>query len=153
MITQTLTDLQMMSFRNRKPKADIAKLFIGVTSRDKNNLPKTVVVPGSSGKQYQVIIRRPKIGLVELECRLIAGNLGYIDCKGNSLAHTLCYHSRAAFEFIAAETNRSVRWCVDEEDAKRLPSIYKYQEPMIYKVKSRQSGAVAIALVFNNKRR
>ncbi len=88
------------SLLSRKPKSDIASKFVGVTSFDKNGRPKTCIVPGSNGKQYQVILRR--IGrTITTECRLIAGRNGYPTCPGNSrrkIKHqeTICYHSRAA---------------------------------------------------------
>ena len=39
-------------------KASIVSNFVGVTQRDKNGKPKVLIVPGSDGTQYQVILRR-----------------------------------------------------------------------------------------------
>ena len=64
-----------------------------ITSRDSDSRARTITVPGSNGKKYQVIIRRNN-GSWSAECRLECGSQGYQDCPGNT--KTVCYHSFAA---------------------------------------------------------
>jgi len=72
-----------------------------ITSRDRDGRARTVTVPGTDGKRYQVIIRRSN-GSWSTECRLECGLAGYQNCPGNAV--TVCYHSFAAI-FTAGMDN------------------------------------------------
>lgn len=141
------------SLLKRKPKADVAKEFIGVLSKTKSGKPKTLIVPGSNGKQYHVIVRRLKnektnIKFVTLECRLNVHN-GHIDCQGNGkrkYAHseTICYHSRAAFDYCLSQAGFKGAWCTSLEDAEKLR---KMTGGFVQIVKSHQSSGTAFVVV------
>ena len=84
---------------------------------------KTVLVPGSDAKRYQVILRRPKNGIITTECRVEASSNGYVDCKGNSNG-SLCYHSLAAIETAAREAHRRVAFCSTYQAAKKVAQLH-----------------------------
>ena len=138
-----------MSLLKAKPKADVASKFVGVLSRDRDGKPKTLVVPGSGGKQYHVIVRRfPGKKLITLECNLLTGACGMQPCAGNT--HTLCYHTRAAFDFVVAEAGLNTAWCVDGVRAKQVAKLHKGSQ--YYSVKSHQNGAQVCVVVFSKNR-
>lgn len=82
------------SLSERVEIARSALPFVGVVEKDKTGKPRVLLVPGSGGKRYQVIIRRSNV--ISVECRCEAGGIGYIPCKGNSLNETICRHSMTA---------------------------------------------------------
>lgn len=145
--------MQPQSLLKRKPKSDIASLFVGVLSRDKNGRPKTLVVPGSAGKSYHVIVRRYDNRVVTLECNLNTSG-GLIACKGNSSRYnvkseTICYHSIAAFDKCLSLAGLKGMWCKDYQSAEKLNRMYNGQ---IYVVKSHQNtGGVAYVIVTGDK--
>ncbi len=122
----------------RKPKADVARQFIGVLSRSKEGKPKTLVVPGSNGRQYHVIIRRD-VGqqLITLECNLMAGPLGMVPCQGNGVL-SICYHCRAALDYAVCESGLNTAWCGDLQTVRKLGQLHK--DARWYNVRSHQSG-------------
>lgn len=138
------------SLMKRKPKANVAQKFVGVLSKDKQGRPKTLIVPGSHGKQYHVILRRYRFAsdynMIECECRLCAGYKGYIDCPGNTFKN-LCYHSRAAVDFALAEAGYEAAWCQEYQAALSVNHLKKGQ---IFKVRSRQSK-VEVFIVVSKK--
>ncbi len=137
--------LTQMSLLKAKPKSDVACKFVGVLSRDRDGKPKTLVVPGSGGKQYHVIVRRfPDRRLVTLECNLLTGACGMRPCAGNT--HTLCYHTRAAFDYVVAEAGMNTAWCMDEVRAKQVAKLHKGSQ--CYNVKSHQNGTQVCVVVF-----
>ena len=105
--------------KDRTTKARAAARFGKVLSRDKDGRARTVLVPGSSGKQYQVILRRA--GGLSTECRLDTGH-GHLACKGNSNGH-VCYHSIAAVALATGDAGLSARFCGTEAAAKRLTRL------------------------------
>lgn len=151
------------SLKSRKQKANLATRFVGVLSKDKNNRPKTLEVPGSEGKRYHVILRRYRsksgFGVISAECRLFLG-IGFSDCKGNSsrnnkIAETICYHSRAAIDFTIThkwddskekwvDSGLKSFWAQNLEDAQRLQNLHKGN---IFVAKSHQNSAIAFILV------
>ncbi len=137
----------------RKVKADSIRPFIGVLARNEAGNIRKAVVPGSRGKQYEVIIRRFNgKGLVTLECLLTAGNMGYTACLGNSTKGergTICYHSRSALDFAAQEKGFRNFWCSTESAVKCLKKIYP--EGKVLMVKSQQNGAQMWVLVVPEK--
>ena len=138
--------ITQLSLLRSKPKADVASKFVGVLSRDRDGRPKTLVVPGSGGKQYHVIVRRfPGKRLVTLECNLLTGACGMQPCAGNM--HTLCYHTRAAFDFVVAEAGFSTAWCMDEARAKQVAKLHKGSQ--YYNVRSHQNAVQVCVVVFN----
>ena len=126
----------------QKPKAEIASLFVGVTQRDNKRRPKVLIVPGSEGKRYQVIIRRFENladKIVTCECRLETGH-GYLGCLGNGHrkgTETLCYHSQAAIDFCLKEVHLKGFWCSSYEDALKLNQMKKGQ---VLEIRSHQSS-------------
>lgn len=72
-----------------------------ITSRRGDGKAKTVMVPGSDGKKYHVIIRHGTSWSVECRCEL-GKDVGYSDCPG--AFKTVCYHGFAAI-FTAAMDN------------------------------------------------
>lgn len=131
----------MKTLKVRVQKAKQALSFIGVTQRDKNGKPKTLIVPGSNGAKYQVILRRSG-RVITAECAKELGQLGCENCKGNS--HSLCYHSIAAIEFSLREAGFKSHWCETEEDAQRL---FNALGGTIYLAKSHNCNAMAFILI------
>ncbi|RJR12444.1 hypothetical protein C4588_02080 [Candidatus Parcubacteria bacterium] len=135
-----------MKTLSRKPKAQVGKLFVAVMYKDKKSRPKTLLIPGSEGKQYQVIIRRYEKGVdpfISTECQLRVYN-GYLLCPGNVYHSKLCYHSIAAIDFCIAEAKMVGSWCNTYEDALKLNQMKKGK---IIKVKSHQSRAEMFVVV------
>ena len=135
-----------MSLIERKPKSDAATLFVQALTRDKYGRPTTVIVPGTQGKRYHVIIRRFDNALITVECRLIAGRCGFLGCPGNGPRkgkETICYHSRAAVNFALKEVKMTGSWCESLSDAKRLSHL----GGVIFKVKSHQNRTGVAYLV------
>lgn len=95
--------------------------FVGILEKDKQGKPKVLIVPGSEGKRYQVIIRR-HTNSVSCECRCETG-IGFIPCKGNSLNDTVCRHSLTAIAFSARLAGKKVSFCESERDARRLGQL------------------------------
>ncbi len=121
----------------RKPKADVARTFIGVLSRNKEGKPKTLVVPGSNAKQYHVIIRRDAgQQLITLECNLMVGPLGMMPCQGNGAS--ICYHCRAALDYAVGEAGLGTAWCGDLQIVHKLMQLHR--DARTFNVRSRQSG-------------
>ena len=98
-------------------KAKSAELFSKILTDDKTKI--VVIVPGSEGKQYRVIVRLAP-GKVETECHLLTGS-GDIVCKGNE--HSLCYHSLTAIRVAVHARNRDIRFCGDEAAATLLSRV------------------------------
>ncbi len=109
----------MSKLSKRVRQARAAAQFAKVTSRTQAGQVQTVIVPGHSGKQYQIIIRR--IRNMSTECRLDT-RAGYVPCPGNSNGH-VCYHSIAAIETAAKEQKVSLGWCQDERQVIQLSNL------------------------------
>ena len=97
--------------------------------KDKTGKPKVLLVPGSGGKRYQVIIRRSNV--ISVECRCEAGGIGYIPCKGNSLNETICRHSMTAIAKSADLLGLKVSFCEKEDDAIRLSKLGGKAYPIV----------------------
>ena len=105
-------------------RVEIAKSalpFVGIVERDKAGRPKVLLVPGSEGKRYQVILRRFPNG-ISAECRCETG-IGHIPCKGNSLNETVCRHALTAISKSVSLVGMRVSFCQNEQDAKRLSHV------------------------------
>ena len=107
----------MLSERTTHARA--AARFGKVLSRDRDGRVKTVLLPGTDGKQYQVILRRR--GGLSTECRLDTGH-GHLACAGNSNGH-VCYHSIAAVQVASKDAGLSARFCATEKAATRLARL------------------------------
>ena len=105
--------------KDRAMKARASARFGKVTSRDRDGRVKVVLLPGTDGKQYQVILRRG--AALTTECRLDTGH-GHLDCKGNSNGH-VCYHSIAAVALASRDAGLNARFCATERAAKRLARL------------------------------
>ena len=88
-----MTKQERLAERVSKARRIAEMSLCSITSLDREGKAKTVTVPGTDGKRYQVRIRRNN-GSWSTECRYEAGAIGYRDCSGNSV--TVCYHSFAA---------------------------------------------------------
>lgn len=133
------------SLIKRKPKADVAKQFVGVLQRDNKGRVKVVLVPGSNAKRYHVILRRFP-GRITAECRL-DNFCGHLNCPGNSRRGskgTICYHSRAAVDFTIAEADMRAYWCQSKEDQLKVRQMVGGS---CVEVVSHQNGARAYIIV------
>jgi len=113
---------------NRIEKArNLAKgKFTKIATRDMTGRAKTIFVPGSEAKGYEVILRRKKhFGhtILTAECRLMLGAAGFDWCKGN--AQTVCYHSIAAVLTAAFEVDIQASVCLSYQDAEKLARMGK----------------------------
>lgn len=99
--------------RFQRARAIAKNNLVGIVEHDRDGRAKVLVVPGSEGKRYEVIIRRN--GKMTTECRLDTG-IGYRPCKGNN--HSVCYHSIAALIVAAQERECEVAICRTEGEAK-----------------------------------
>ena len=109
---------------NLSQRVEIAKSalpFVGIVERDKTGKPKVLLVPGSEGKRYQVILRRVP-GIVSAECRCET-EIGHIPCKGNSLNETVCRHSMTAIAKSVDLVGLHISFCQNERDAKKLAKL------------------------------
>ena len=100
---------------------DIAKVIVSanltkILPRDSSGHAKTVLVPGSDGKQYEVILRRGD-GYISAECRLMTGK-GEFVCKGSKI--TLCKHGLAAILTAAKDSGISIGIAKNEKNADLL---------------------------------
>lgn len=102
---------------NRVQKAKAAMLFASIQQRDRGGKIKTVIIPGSNGKLYQVIIRRHRGISTEL---LLVTNNSTIKPK---YAAQVTYHQMAVIELAANENGYKLTWCANREDAKRLANL------------------------------
>ena len=102
----------------RIQKAKAAMLFAKVSQYDTEGKVKAVFVPGSEGKQYQVIIRR-KAGSMTTELLLIVNN----NSVKPTYAHNLTYHSLAAIMIAAKEQGYNVTWTANRLDAVKLSNL------------------------------
>lgn len=115
---------------NRVKKAKSAIAFSKVTQYDKNGNVKVVLLPGSDGKQYQVIIRRYRG--ISTEQLIVIGNS---TIKAGHLAQ-VTYTQMAAIMIAADEQGYKVTWTANRDDAVRLSrfggkvfSVRNYDNP------------------------
>lgn len=88
-----MTKQQRLAERVSKARQIARMGLCSIVTRTGDGNARTITVPGTDGKQYQVIIRRDN-GFWTTECRCKCGAAGYSDCSGNT--KTVCYHSFAA---------------------------------------------------------
>lgn len=110
-----------MSFKERVEKARAGAKFAKITQRDKAGMVRVVVVPGSDGKQYHVILRRHG-GIWSGECRLAVGPAGHVPCEGNSNGYA-CYHCMTAVIVAAEDAGKKVQFTNSEPKARRLERL------------------------------
>lgn len=101
---------------NRVKKAKAAMMFASY-KYDKDGKLKSVVIPGSNGKTYQVIIRRNRGMSTEL-ILLVNG----FQTKPSHAAQ-VTYHQMAAVMLAANESGYKVTWCANRNDASRLARL------------------------------
>ena len=102
----------------RIQKAKAAMLFAKVSQYDTEGKVKAVFVPGSEGKQYQVIIRR-KAGSMTTELLLIVNNNSVKSTYGAQIT----YHQMAAIMIAAKEQGYTVIWASNRLDAVKLSNL------------------------------
>lgn len=121
-------------------KAKQGVQFSVITSTDAQGRAKTVVTPGSEGKQYEVIIRRfieKGSPVITTECRCKTG-IGFVNCKGNSNGHaTPCYHGLTALLKSVDGKNIKLSFCASRERAENLSRM----GGTIITIRSQQNGA------------
>ena len=148
--------MNRQSLLKRKPKTDVAKNFVGVTQYDQKGRPKVLLVPGSEAKRYQVILRRYQLinedgnplKKITAECRLETGR-GHLGCPGNSRKRhqhqeTICYHARAAIDYVIEDAGFKAYWCTSQKDAMRE---HRMIGGFIMQAASHQNSAVAWIIV------
>ena len=104
---------------SRIAKAKAAIAFAKVIQRNKDRQIKSIVLPGSEGKRYQVIIRRDNKRL-STELLLLTGNCGYIKPRYSA---QITYHQMAAIMMAANEAGYKIAWAANVNDAKRLERL------------------------------
>lgn len=87
--------------------------------RDKNNLPTRLIVPGSEGNRYDVILKwDTQHATVESECR---HDVNLTDCLGNDVS--ICKHVLSAVIRALHDRGKHVSVCKDADSAKNLSHI------------------------------
>ncbi|MBD3268535.1 hypothetical protein GF373_17845 [bacterium] len=104
---------------SRITKAKAAIAFAKVTQCNKEGQIKSVVLPGSKGKRYQVIVRRDNKKL-STELLLLTGNCGYVKPQYSA---QITYHQMAAIMMAASEAGYKIAWAANYQDAKRLERL------------------------------
>jgi len=104
---------------NRVKKAKAAMLFAKVQQYDAEGRIRAVIVPGSQGKQYHIILKRNKGSFVTEVNLLVNGNLVAPSWK----AQHISYHVMAAIELAAQEHSYNVIWFANFQDAKRYSNF------------------------------
>lgn len=121
-------------------KAKAGVQFSMITSTDAQGRAKTILTPGSEGKQYEVILRRfleKGTPVITTECRCKTG-IGYMNCKGNSNGHsTPCYHSFMALLKTVEGKDTKIAFCASKESADNLVHL----GGKIIVIRSYQNGA------------
>ena len=102
---------------NRIEKAKAAIHFAAVTQYDRDGKIRSVILPGTNGKQYQVIVRRANGFSTEL-LLLVNGNQ-----VKPSYAAQITYHQMAVVMLAAKENGYKISWCANENDAHRLEKL------------------------------
>jgi hypothetical protein len=103
---------------DRIQKAKAAMLFAKVSQYDTEGKVKSVLLPGSEGRQYQVIIRR-KAGQMSTELLLIANNSQIKPTYGAQIT----YHQMSAVMLSAKEQGYTVTWTANRIDAVKLSNL------------------------------
>lgn len=102
----------------RVEKAKAACMFAKVSQYDTEGKVKSVYVPGSEGKQYQVIIRR-RNGQMSTELLLIVNNQAVKPTYGAQIT----YHQLSAVMLSAKEQGYTVTWTANRLDAVKLSNL------------------------------
>ena len=89
-----------MALRERVQKSKAGARFAKTLSRDRFGRAREVLVPGSKGKRYHVLLKRLAKGLIMAECFCDAGAIGMAHCRCTS---TVCYHIITAIMHAAKE--------------------------------------------------
>lgn len=103
---------------DRVEKAKAAMLFAKVNQYDADGKVKSVIVPGSNGKQYQIIIRRNH-GIMSTELLLVVNK----QTVKPEFGAQITYHQLTAVMVSANEAGYTVNWTANREDAVRLSRI------------------------------
>ena len=102
---------------NRVEKAKAAMLFAKVNQYDVSGRVKSILLPGTGSKLYQVIIRRSRG--ISTELLLIVNNS---QIKPQYAAQ-ITYHQMAAIMIAAKEGGYIVTWTANRPDAKNLANL------------------------------
>ena len=102
----------------RIQKAKAAMLFAKVSQYDTEGKVKSVLLPGSEGRQYQVIIRR-RNGQMSTELLLIVNNSQLKPTYGAQIT----YHQMSAVMLSAKEQGYTVTWTANRLDAVKLSNL------------------------------
>lgn len=107
---------------NRVARANAAQMFASVQSYDKQDKVKTVVLPGTDGKQYLVIIRRKIVNkkrTITTELFLLVDN----QLVKTNYSRQITYHTMATIQIAADEQGYKVTWTANKQDAKNLSNL------------------------------
>ena len=102
---------------NRVAKAKAAMHFAQVTQYDANGKIRSVILPGSNGKTYQVIVRRNGCFSTEL-LMLVNGHQ-----RKPRYAAQITYHQLTVAMLAAQEAGFKVTWTSNEQDSKNLSNL------------------------------
>lgn len=103
---------------DRVEKAKAAMLFAKVSQYDADGKVKSVLLPGSEGKQYQVIIRR-RNGQMSTELLLIVNNQAVKPTYGAQIT----YQQMSAVMLSAKEQGYTITWTANRLDAVKLSNL------------------------------
>ena len=113
-----------------------------VLSRTTDGKIKTVLVPGSQGKQYMVILKRHPGGIV-CECILQGGNMGNVSqCPSGT---RMCYHSIAAVMMSLMETKQWFRIFKNDD----LRVYFQRLNKPVFTVRKKVQGAIPVNFVIS----
>lgn len=128
--------VQKDNLKQRIAKARAAALFAMVLNNGTHS--KTVSVPGTDAKRYNVIIRpRRNPTYLDVECLMDAP--GQLQCKGDAVS--VCYHEMAAVMKMAKGNGFKTSVAHSDVDATRLRRIFegKGMDTRVIEVRSRTS--------------
>lgn len=101
---------------------------------DRNGLPTRLIVPGSEGKRYDVILRwDAQRSTVEAECR---GDVDSHDCPGNGVS--VCKHALSAVMRVLSDRGNRLSMCSGPAAAKNLSHIGHGRVIRVYSRQSKQ---------------
>lgn len=118
-------------------KAKAGVQFSVITSTDAQGRAKTILTPGSEGKQYEVILRRfleKGVPIITTECRCKTG-IGYVNCPSNNGKGEICYHSMMSL-LKSVEGKLNIAFCANQNDADNLSHL----GGVVIKVRSHQGS-------------
>lgn len=109
------------NLRERVEKARAAVRFSAILQN--GSVAKTISVPGTDSKRYDVILRKRTGKPTYLEAECLLDVPGQMSCPGNQ--NSLCYHSMAAAIYLMEQNGFQVSVAHSKEDSRLLFRIFK----------------------------